>query len=374
MNRGDDNVPAPHPPASARSCDRCLAHAWLLGELGGHLEAARGRIAQLLAIDDHELITATAHNRAPELRRALAGFDPAAARERSEAVRLESICRCDPDYPRRLRALEAPPAVLHVAGGLDRFLMLTADEPVAIVGARRASPYGIDVAHSLGRGLAGAGLAVVSGMALGIDSAAHDGAIAARGATIAVLPCGADMVYPQRKRRLHEQIQATGSLVSELPPGARAWRWTFPARNRVIAGLAAMTIVVEAGERSGALLTSGFARSLGRPIGAVPGRITSPQSHGPNALLAGGAYVVRGPQDVLDHLFGAGVRRSPAGRKPDLPPELRVLLAAIADGYGTAVALERAGLAPQQGLAALASLELAGYVRREAGGRFVVRA
>jgi DNA processing protein len=211
-------------------------------------------------------------------------------------------------------------------------------------------------------------------MALGVDSAAHDGAIAARGPTIAVLPCGADTAYPQRKRGLHGQIKQTGSLVSELPPGTHAWRWTFPARNRIIAGLAAMTIVVEAGERSGALLTAGFARSLGRPVGAVPGRITSPLSRGPNALLAAGASVVRSPQDVLDHLFGVGVRRADAGRQPDLAPELRVLLAAIAEGYETGVALERAGLAPQEGLAALASLELAGYVRREPGGRFAVRA
>jgi DNA processing protein len=374
MNAGDDTVSASQSPREARACDRCLAGAWLIGELGGHLETARGRISQVLALGDDELIAAAGHDRAESLHAGLAEFDAGAARERSAAAGLEPICRCDPGYPRRLRALEAPPGVLHVAGGLDRFLTLVADEPVAIVGARRASPYGIDVARALGRGLAGAGLAVISGMALGIDSAAHAGAIAANGPTIAVLPCGPDIVYPRSKRRLHGQIQETGSLVSELPPGAHAWRWTFPARNRIIAGLAAMTIVVEAGERSGALVTVAFARSLGRPIGAVPGRITSPLSRGPNALLAGGAHVVRGPQDVLDHLFGAGVRSVHAGTHRDLAPELRALLAAIADGYETGVALERAGLAPQQGLAALASLELAGYVRREPGGRFAVRA
>jgi DNA processing protein len=374
MNPGGDAVYACGPPGSARACDRCLARAWLIGELGGHLETARGRVAQVLALEDEQLIAAVGHDRTELLRAGLAEFDPGKARERSAAVGLEPICRCDPGYPRGLRALDAPPRVLHVAGGLDRFLTLVADEPVAIVGARSASPYGIDVARSLGRGIAGAGLAVISGMALGIDSAAHDGAIAAHGPTIAVLPCGADIAYPQRKRGLHGQIRRTGSLVSELPPGTHAWRWTFPARNRIIAGLAAMTIVVEAGERSGALLTAGFARSLGRPIGAVPGRITSPLSRGPNALLAGGASVVRSPQDVLDHLFGVGVRRADAARQPDLAPELRVLLAAIADGYETGVALERAGFAPQQGLAALASLELAGYVRREPGGRFAVRA
>ena len=148
----------------------------------------------------------------------------------------------------------------------------------------------------------------------------------------------------------------------------------FPARNRIIAALAAMTVVVEAGERSGALLTAGFARSLGRPVGAVPGRVTSPLSDGPNQLLADGAYVVRAPQDVLDLLFGAGARRVPAAEQPSCRRELRVLLAAIAEGEDTAGALARAGLPAERGLAALASLELAGYVRREPGGRFSVRA
>jgi DNA processing protein len=362
------------PIGTARACDRCLARSWLLGELGSHLEVARGRIALVLALADAELIAAVGGEREAMLGAGLEAFDAAAARERSAALGLELLCRCDPHYPLRLRALEAPPAVLHVAGGLDRFLSLAADQPVAIVGARRATTYGLDVAHSLGRGLASAGLGVVSGMALGIDSAAHEGALSGKGATIAVLPCGADRAYPRSKRHLHVRIPEAGAVVSELPPGARAWRWTFPARNRIIAALAAMTIVVEAGERSGALLTAAFARSLGRPVGAVPGRITSAQSRGPNGLLAAGAYVVRAPQDVLDHLFGEGVRRAPAREKPDLAPELRVLVAAIAEGHDTSAALQRAGLSPQQGLAALASLELAGYVRREAGGRFAVRA
>ena len=263
--------------------------------------------------------------------------------------------------------------MLHVAGGLERFLTLVADEPVAIVGARAATTYGLEIAASLGRGLAGAGLTVVSGMALGIDSAAHEGALNGGHPTVAVLPCGADRAYPRAKRHLHARIRESGAAISELPAGTRPWRWTFPARNRIIAALAAITIVVEAGERSGALLTAGLARSLGRPVGAVPGRVSSPQSCGPNALLAAGAYVVRGAQDVLDHLFGEGVRRARCSERPELAPELRLLLSAIADGYDTASALERAGLPAQQGLAALASLELAGYVRREAGGRFAVR-
>lgn len=356
----------------ARACDRCLARPWLLARLAAHLEPVRARIPLVLGLADDELIAAIAGDEEAAVRRELARFDSRRARDAAAGAGIEMICRCDPAYPSRLTALESPPAVLHVAGGLERFLRLVSEEPVAIVGARRASSYGLEVARSLGRGLGCAGIPVVSGMAFGIDSAAHAGALAAGAPTVAVLPGGADRAYPAAKRALHRQIRATGAAVSELPPGSGVWRWTFPARNRIVAALAAMTIVVEAGERSGALLTAGFARSLGRPVGAVPGRVTAPLCHGPNALLAAGAYVVRGPQDVLDQLFGAGVRLAPAGEKPELAPELRVLLAAIADGHDTSGALERAGFPAEHGLAALASLELAGYVRREAGGRFSV--
>jgi DNA processing protein len=358
-----------------RACDRCLARSWLLARLGNHLDAAaRGRIAMTLALDDDQLLAAVGGPAEEEVRTELALFRAQGPRERAAAAALDLICRCDPGYPARLRALQGPPAVLHVAGGLDRFLALVSDEPVAIVGARKATPYGLEIARSLGRGLGSAGIVVLSGMALGIDCAGHSGALEARAPTVAVLPGGADRAYPRAKRALHAHIREAGAAVSELPSGSPVWRWAFPARNRIIAALAAMTIVVEAGERSGALVTAAFARSLGRPVGAVPGRITTPQARGANALLAAGAYVVRDAQDVLDQLFGEGVRRAHTQEKPALPPELRVLLAAIADGHDSAAALERAGFPPEQGLAALASLELAGYVRREAGGRFAVRA
>jgi DNA processing protein len=146
----------------------------------------------------------------------------------------------------------------------------------------------------------------------------------------------------------------------------------FPARNRVIAALSAMTIVVEAGERSGALLTAAFARALGRAVGAVPGQVTTPRAAGPNHLLATGATVIRGAQDVLDALFGAGTRTAVVADRPGLPDELGRLLGAIAAGHDTTAALIRAGFAAEQGLAALTSLELAGYVRRGAGGCYSV--
>jgi DNA processing protein len=228
------------------------------------------------------------------------------------------------------------------------------------------------VARSLGAALGRAGVTVLSGMAHGIDSAAHVGALDAEAPTIAVLPGPADRPYPASRRGLHRRVVATGAVVSELPPGTPVRRWMFPARNRIIAALAAMTVVVEAGERSGSLVTAGFAQQLARPVAAVPGQITRPQAAGSNALLAGGATVVRGPQDVLDALFGVGVRAAADDDRPELTDELALLLAGLADGHGTSTALVRAGYEPEEGLAALASLELAGYVRREGGGRYAV--
>jgi DNA processing protein len=259
-----------------------------------------------------------------------------------------------------------------VAGGLDRFLAAADEDPVAVVGSRRASAYGIQVAGSLAQGLARAGITVISGMALGADAAAHSGALDAGGLTLAVLPGPPEEPYPRDKRRLHAAILEHGAAVSELacPVGVR--RWMFLARNRLIAGLAAMTVVVEAAERSGALVTARMARELGRPLGAVPGRVTSTQAAGPNRLLADGAIVVSGAQDVLDGLFGAGERHAEADWRPRLSPERRRLLSALAEAADTSDALARAGLDADRGLAEVAELELDGYLRRGPGGRFEV--
>ncbi len=354
------------------ACDDCLARSWLLARLAGHLDPVRGRLEELLALGSEELIVAVGGHDRASLARELDRFDPAGARHQAAAAGVEAICRCDRRYPDRLRSLAEPPAVVHVAGSLEQFLGVIAEDPVAIVGARRASPYGTEVARALGRGLGVAGVTVVSGMALGVDSAAHAGALAGGGSTVAVLPAGAERPYPAAKRALHRRIRETGAAISELPPGSDVRRWMFPARNRLIAALASMTVVVEAGERSGSLVTARVAGALGRPVGAVPGRITSPLAVGPNALLAGGAHVIRGPQDILDRLFGEGVRTVRLDDRAPLEPRLDDLLRAIADGTDTAAALSRAGLDVAEGLAALASLEIAGYVRREHGGRFTV--
>lgn len=363
------------PVRDATACARCLARTWLLAALSGHLDRARHRISEVLALDAEELIAAVGGRRSEHFRRQLSAFDARTARRDASRAGLELVCRCSSAYPRQLRDLPSPPAVLHIAGGVERLLGMLAADTVAIVGARAASPYGAGIARSLGRTLAAAGLRVISGLASGIDSAAHAGALEAipdQAATVAILPGPANRAYPRANRPLHRRVIAAGSAVSELPPGAGTRGWMFPARNRIIAALGSMTVVVEAGARSGALLTARFAAELGRPVGAVPGQVTAPQARGTNALLKDGAELVRGAQDVLDVLFEAGSRMAPGDPRPPLAPELSTLLASIAGGEDTLGALARAGALGERGLAALAALELDGYVRRGAGGRYLV--
>lgn len=434
----------------SRACDRCLARPWLLARLSGHLDRVRREIHPLLALGDDDLIAAVAGVDRQRITDELTSFDPDRARTAAAHADVELVCRCDGAYPSRIRLLgEAAPAVLHVAGGIGRLGALCGGDPVAIVGSRRPSAYGLEVARALGRGLSASCVTVVSGMAAGVDAAAHEGALESGERTLAVLPGSAERAYPPSKRRLHAKIITAGAAVSELGPGVEIRRWMFPARNRLIAATSAMTVVVEASERSGALITARLANELGRPLGAVPGRIWSPQAAGPNQLLADGAHVVRDARDVLDSLacsgLGAAADADPlrhdghghtgglgglgtecgsqshcAGRRLDepdpvvgvrparsrkerasdvrgvdcrgadgtgegrgceagscvagerLPDDLRRLLAAIADGHDTApAALARVGVPPDRGLAAIASLELGGYVRRTSGGRFV---
>jgi len=354
------------------ACDACLARAWLLSRLAGHLDVVRDRTLPLLALSDTALIAAVGGARRSDLHRELAAFDPGGARAQCAAAGLEQICRCRASYPVSLAGLDAPPAVLHVAGGLERFLGLVGDCAVAVVGARRPSPYGKEVARSVARGLAAAGVTVLSGMAMGIDAAAHRGAMDAGAPTVAVLAGAAELPYPAGARALHAGIRGLGAVVSELPPGTRTRRWMFPARNRLIAALGVMTVVVEARPGSGALLTARCAAELGRRLGAVPGRITSPLARGPHQLLREGALLIDGCGDVFDGLFGPGASARPERALPALSAPLQALLDALAEGHGTAAALVRAGLDADRGLAALASLELAGRIRREPGGRYAV--
>jgi DNA processing protein len=356
------------------ACEACLRRTWLLGRIGGYLEYARGRLEGALSLDDRSLIE-LCHGQAGDLvSREYADFDGAqadAARARAEVSGLELVCVCKPTYPDCLLELQSPPAVLHVAGGMRRFLSLASADPVAVVGARQATEYGRDVATLLGRGISASGLTVVSGMAKGVDAAAHRGALLAGGRTVAVLPGSAAEPYPKQHRSLHAEIVGRGVAVSELGPGMPTYKWTFIARNRVIAALSKLTIVVQARADSGALTTVGYARDLRRIVGAVPGSVLIRQSDGPNTQLARGAVLISGPQDVLDTIYGVGARTATNPNLVGLDSLALSVLEAVAGGADTIGAITRDGVESGQALTALATLELAGVVRRGAGGRYV---
>ncbi len=272
-----------------------------------------------------------------------------------------ACCRHGDLYPVGLRdAADAPWALIcngdpGLLDGLEPF------EAVTIVGSRRATAYGREVARELGRELAAAGLTVISGLAFGIDGCAHRGAVDV-GRTVAVLGCGPDTPYPAAHRGLWREITEKGLVISELPPGASVWRWTFPARNRIMAAMAGMTVVVEGAARSGSLITADLAADLGRDLGAVPGPVTSRSSAGPNNLLAGGACVIRDAQDVLDAMLGPGAKPL-ASAAPPLPDDLAAVLAAVEGGAlsadAVAATLDLSGAAAA---AALTRLELLGYL------------
>ncbi|HKG39843.1 MAG TPA: DNA-processing protein DprA [Conexibacter sp.] len=369
------NVPACD--LSRLPCRPCLRRSWLIARLSGHIELAwsarRGR-AGLLALEDSELIASLAGDRRATILTEYDRFDDGTARDHCAARGVTALCRCDPRYPSPLQDLPDAPAVLYVCGELERFERAVSTDRVAIVGARRATDYGLQQARGLGRGLAGAGLTVISGMALGVDAAAHIGALDAQGMTIAVLACGPEQVYPASKRRLHARIVATGAVVAELPPGTPPRRWCFPARNRIIAALGQATVVVEAGERSGSLITAGQAADLGREVAALPGLVTAPLAAGTNGLIADGAQLVRGAHDVLELLFGATALTLLSARADDrtvgLEPDLRALLDHVGGGCDTVAALAGRGVGIDAALAGLAQLELRGLVRRGSGGRY----
>jgi DNA processing protein len=272
------------------------------------------------------------------------------------------VARTDPQFPSRLRAIHDPPAGLFVRG--EAPLALLDRVSVAVVGARACSPYGIAVATSLGRELAAAGVIVVSGLARGVDGAAHRGALDA-GLTIAVLGCGIDRDYPRAHASLAAEIARDGLILSEYAPGVEPAPWRFPARNRIVAGLATATVVVEARERSGALITTDLALEEGREVFAVPGEITSQLSHGTNALLRLGATPVTCAADVLAAI---GVEPAPPRPPATLSGVPAAVHAIVADGAASIDGIaRRANLAAAQVAAALTELELLGLVTNTDG-------
>jgi DNA processing protein len=273
-------------------------------------------------------------------------------------------------WPERLEHLRQPPAALWISGP-----RLPSGRCVAVVGSRLATPVGLRVARDLGAELGAMGVDVVSGMAIGVDGAAHAGALDAGGMTAAVLGCGVDVCYPVQHRRLRDRIAEQGCLLSEEPLGAEPRKVLFPKRNRIIAALAVAVVVVEATERSGALSTARWAADLGREVLAVPGSIRSPQSRGANLLIRDGARPLLGIQDLLDAVPELAPRGSRAAQPPaqGMPPGLRPELAEILERMG-ATPLHPDDLGRALGLSAplvaarLGELEVSGAVLSLPGG------
>jgi DNA processing protein len=254
---------------------------------------------------------------------------------------------------------------------------------VALVGSRRASPYGMEVAEQLAFDLAARGVTIVSGMARGIDTAAHRGALAARGRTLAVLGCGVDVTYPLENRGLAEAIEGSGAVLSQFPPGTPPLAGHFPARNRTLAGLALGVVVVEAAERSGALITAGHAGDLGREVLAVPGKITSPASRGAHGLIRDGATLVQSWSEVAQELpepYRAAIRPMPGPSAPAVEATVPALDAEQARLMGLLRPDEpqhierliaRSGVDAARASAMLTALELEGWARQLGGQRWI---
>jgi len=289
----------------------------------------------------------------------------AAEAETSAARRLgiAIVGRDEQHYPEWLRSTHTPPLVLWVRGDL---VPGEGEAAVAVVGARAATPRGLAFARRLSSELAAAGLAVVSGLARGIDSAAHRGALDAGGRTVAILGSGLDRLYPPENRELAARVEAGGALVSEFPLGTGPWKANFPRRNRVVAGWVHAVVVVEAGRRSGALSTARAALEEGREVLAVPGHPMDPQAEGTNRLLQDGAALVLSADDVLSEL---GLAR----RRPREPQADDAVLRALAGGAPATIdeIQLRSGLALPQLLARISELELASAVERLPGALYV---
>ena len=291
-----------------------------------------------------------------------------AADDRARAGRITPVAWSNRVYPVALTTIVDPPPVLWIHGSMAAF-----DAPaVAIVGARAASAYGQSVAERLAADLATRGVAIVSGLARGVDSAAHRGALSVGGVTLGIMGSGVDVMYPPEHAALAREMQQRGAIVSELVPGTPPLPQFFPMRNRIISGLSRAVVVIEAGEKSGSLITARCALEQGRDVLAVPGNVLSGRSRGAHALLKDGAKIVESADDILEELRMPRVGCAPfrgesenAGHDPILaclPPGEPSDLDAIA---------ERSGLTTARLLPRLFELELQGAVARVGGGRFV---
>jgi DNA processing protein len=367
------------------ACPSCIRRCWLLSALSAALDCCardRDRLQALLGLTDERLIAAVGGRRKARLLDEHRTFAPSRLRRGRDVQR---ICRHRGGFPQALSA-EAAPHMLNVAESAERLRSLAAGPMVAIVGSRGASDYGMAMAHGLARELAASGVAVTSGLADGIARAAHEGALEGQGETVAVLGGGLGRCAASR-RALLERVTRAGCAVSELPCECDGRRWGALAAERTLVGLAALTIVVEAEDTPEDLAAARIASALGRTVAAIPGRVTSPLSHGTNALLMDGAHLVRGAADALELLFAAhvdqgAVRREARSRAPvhaqgreepprALEPRLRRILERVGAGSDTPQKLTSKGIDVADALLALSELELMGLLSRGDGGRYV---
>ena len=357
---------------SPTACPDCLRRSWLLGMLAPFIERSCDdrpgrRVPELLALSNEDLVRAVAPRRVDELLTGVSAVAEAEIAGTLEASGCWAICLHDPDWPSGLLHEADRPACLIGLGNPDTIRGLGPEESVTVVGSRRATQYGVGVARRLGREAARAGLAVVSGMAAGIDGAVHRGSLEA-GRSIAVLGGAADRPYPASNRSLYMELVRSGTVVSEMPPGSRPRRWCFPARNRTMASLAGLTVVVEAAERSGSLITAEMALSAGREVGAVPGPVTSPVSAGCNELIRTGAALVRDGFDLVETL-APGTGRVATGPELPVDPGLAAAFGAVAEGASTVdMVAERIGEGAASVMVAITALELDGLVEVGEGG------
>jgi DNA processing protein len=289
-----------------------------------------------------------------------------AALARAETRGVTLVPWSDASYPAALSAISDPPPALWVRGNLAAL----SRPSVAIVGSRAGSPYGLSVAERLSADLARRGVVVVSGLARGVDSAAHRGALDAHGSTLAVLGSGPDVIYPAEHKSLARAIEADGAVISELVPGTPPQKQFFPLRNRIISGLSRAVLIVEAGEKSGSLITARCALDQGREVLAVPGNVLNGRNRGGHALLRDGAKIVESADDILEEL-GVPVPGAPGVRRRFGPEDLVLQSLPAGESCDLDAISERTGLRSARLLPRLFELEMQGLVRRVGGGRFV---
>ncbi len=346
----------------------------LLRELGNPDAIFNASLTELEAQHLPAVVAQAIHSRRPL-------SDAAKELAQAQALGVRLLTWDEPEYPERLREIFDPPPLLYVRGNIE----LLRRHLVSIVGARRPTPYGNQMAERLARDLADRGLVIVSGLARGIDSSAHRGALSSvRGTTIGVLGCGIDIIYPKENKKIFAEMEQRGTIISEFPLGTFPAPQNFPIRNRVIAGMALGVVVVEGAQYSGSLITARLAMEFGREVYGVPGNATHPESFGPNQLIKQGAKLVTGWEDVVEELptpvraelvpvESATTEERTALVEEALAPAERPLyeLLSVEQSRHVDELVEQSGLTSSEVLAALFDLELKGVVRQLPGKQFL---